>query len=148
MLPFKDVGNIGNSEFDYGLDFLEKTLKGSDFPCVSANVYIDDKDNDLTNDKNYFDPYLIIDKKVRDQDGEEHMIKVGVIGFVPPQIMNWDKAHLEGKVIGKDIVESAEKFVPWAYEYIQSLTSKGIILGKTDGCKSRSGESDLQARSI
>ncbi|MGM7634540.1 bifunctional 2',3'-cyclic-nucleotide 2'-phosphodiesterase/3'-nucleotidase [Bacillus sp. Hm123] len=107
-----DVGNIGNHEFNYGLDFLEKTLKGSDFPYVSANVYIDDKDNDPTNDKNYFDPYLIIDKKVKDQDGEEHTIKVGVIGFVPPQIMNWDKAHLEGKVIAKDIVESAEKFVP------------------------------------
>ncbi|PAQ13693.1 2',3'-cyclic-nucleotide 2'-phosphodiesterase [Bacillaceae bacterium SAOS 7] len=107
-----DVGNIGNHEFNYGLDFLEKTLKGSDFPYVNANVYIDDKDNDPTNDKNYFDPYLIIDKKVKDQDGEEHTIKVGVIGFAPPQIMNWDKAHLEGKVIAKDMVESAEKFVP------------------------------------
>ncbi|WP_413789105.1 bifunctional 2',3'-cyclic-nucleotide 2'-phosphodiesterase/3'-nucleotidase [Bacillus kandeliae] len=107
-----DVGNIGNHEFNYGLDFLEKTLKGSNFPYVNANVYIDDKDNNPNNDKNYFDPYLIIDKKVKDQDGEEHTIKVGVIGFAPPQIMNWDKAHLEGEVIAKDMVETAEKFVP------------------------------------
>ncbi|WP_238941933.1 bifunctional 2',3'-cyclic-nucleotide 2'-phosphodiesterase/3'-nucleotidase [Bacillus sp. REN10] len=107
-----DVGNIGNHEFNYGLDFLKKTLKGSEFPYVNANVYIDDQDNNPNNDQNYFDPYLIIDKKVKDQDGQEHTIKVGVIGFVPPQIMNWDKAHLEGKVIAKDMVESAKKFVP------------------------------------
>ncbi|WP_100332344.1 bifunctional 2',3'-cyclic-nucleotide 2'-phosphodiesterase/3'-nucleotidase [Bacillus xiapuensis] len=107
-----DAGNIGNHEFNYGLDFLGKTLKGAEFPYVNANVYKDDGDNNPDNDKNYFQPYLLLDKKVKDEDGEEHTIKVGVIGFVPPQIMNWDKAHLEGKVIAKDIVQSAKKFVP------------------------------------
>ena len=107
-----DAGNIGNHEFNYGLDFLSTSLKGSDFPYVNANVYVDDKDNNPDNDKNYFTPYLLIDKKVTDEDGEEHTVKVGVIGFVPPQIMNWDKANLEGKVIAKDIIESAKKFVP------------------------------------
>lgn len=27
-----DVGNIGNHEFNYGLDFLQKTLAGANFP--------------------------------------------------------------------------------------------------------------------
>jgi 2',3'-cyclic-nucleotide 2'-phosphodiesterase / 3'-nucleotidase len=107
-----DTGNIGNHEFNYGLDFLETSLKGSNFPYVNANVYVDDKDNDPTNDKNYFEPYQILDRTVVDADGEQHAIKVGVIGFVPPQIMQWDKANLEGKVIAKDIIETANKFVP------------------------------------
>jgi 2',3'-cyclic-nucleotide 2'-phosphodiesterase / 3'-nucleotidase len=107
-----DTGNIGNHEFNYGLDFLETSLKGSNFPYVNANVYVDDKDNDPTNDKNYFDPYQILDRTVVDADGEEHAIKVGVIGFVPPQIMQWDKGNLEGKVNAKDIIETANKFVP------------------------------------
>ena len=34
------------------------------------------------------------------------------MGFVPPQVMNWDKANLEGKVKAKDIVETAKKMVP------------------------------------
>ena len=38
--------------------------------------------------------------------------KIGVIGFVPPQVMNWDKANLEGKVKAKDIVKTANKLVP------------------------------------
>ncbi|NBI28541.1 bifunctional 2',3'-cyclic-nucleotide 2'-phosphodiesterase/3'-nucleotidase [Chengkuizengella marina] len=107
-----DAGNIGNHEFNYGLDFLDKTLAGSNFPYVNANVYIDDQDDDPTNDENYFTPYLILDREVIDEDGETHTLKVGVIGFTPPQIMNWDKKNLEGKVIAKDIVETAEKFVP------------------------------------
>ena len=64
------------------------------------------------NDQNYFKPYEILDRTVVDEDGEEHAIKVGVIGFVPPQIMQWDKGNLEGKVVAKDIVETAHKFVP------------------------------------
>ncbi|UTE77362.1 bifunctional 2',3'-cyclic-nucleotide 2'-phosphodiesterase/3'-nucleotidase [Rossellomorea sp. KS-H15a] len=107
-----DAGNIGNHEFNYGLDFLGTSLGGSNFPYVNANVYEDDQDGNPDNDKNYFKPYEILDRTVVDEDGEEHAIKVGVIGFVPPQIMQWDKANLEGNVIAKDIIETANKFVP------------------------------------
>jgi 2',3'-cyclic-nucleotide 2'-phosphodiesterase / 3'-nucleotidase len=107
-----DAANIGNHEFNYGLGFLGKSLKGSNFPYVNANVYKADGDSDPTNDENYFNPYTILDKEVVDEDGEKHNLKVGVIGFTPPQIMQWDKANLEGKVITKDIVETANKFIP------------------------------------
>ncbi|WP_445509062.1 bifunctional 2',3'-cyclic-nucleotide 2'-phosphodiesterase/3'-nucleotidase [Rossellomorea marisflavi] len=103
-----DAGNIGNHEFNYGLDFLKTSLSSSNFPYVNANVYVDDG----TGEKNYFKPYEILDREVVDEDGETHSIKVGVIGFVPPQIMQWDKANLEGKVVTKDIVETAEHFIP------------------------------------
>ncbi len=107
-----DAGNIGNHEFNYGLNFLRTSLGGARFPYVNANVYIDDQDDNPDNDQNYFTPYLILDKSFTDENGSEHPLKVGVIGFVPPQIMQWDKAHLEGKVVAKDIVETAKKFVP------------------------------------
>ncbi len=32
-----------------------------------------------------------LEKKVKDGAGNEHTVKVGLIGFVPPQIMNWGK---------------------------------------------------------
>lgn len=107
-----DAGNLGNHEFNYGLSFLETSLAGANFPYVNANIYKDDGDKDETNDVNLFTPYIILDKEVTDGAGAKHIIKVGVIGFVPPQIANWDKAHLEGKVKVKDIVKTAEKFVP------------------------------------
>lgn len=107
-----DAGNIGNHEFNFGLEFLERSLEGAAFPYVNANVYVDDHDNDPNNDVNYFTPYVILDRTFVDEAGEEVEMKVGVIGFVPPQIMQWDRSNLEGKVIAKDIVETAETFVP------------------------------------
>ena len=111
-----DAGNIGNHEFNYGLEFLDLSLEGAAFPYVNANVYIDDGDDDPSNDENAYTPYLILDKTVTDESGAAHELKVGVIGFVPPQIMQWDRSHLLGEVIAKDIVETAEKFVPQMLE--------------------------------
>ncbi|BAH42837.1 MULTISPECIES: bifunctional 2',3'-cyclic-nucleotide 2'-phosphodiesterase/3'-nucleotidase [Brevibacillus] len=107
-----DVANIGNHEFNFGLDFLGTSLKGAKFPYINANVYVDDKDKNPNNDKNMFTPYEILERTFKDENGKDVKLKVGVIGFVPPQIMQWDKANLEGKVIAKDIVETANKFVP------------------------------------
>ncbi|WP_428637379.1 metallophosphoesterase, partial [Shewanella sp.] len=107
-----DVGNIGNHEFNYGLDFLMKSLAGANFPYINANVYVDDGDNDPDNDQPYFQPYMIKATKVIDTDGNEQSLNIGYIGFVPPQVMTWDKENLEGKVIAKDIIASAEKYIP------------------------------------
>ncbi|MBI0061077.1 bifunctional 2',3'-cyclic-nucleotide 2'-phosphodiesterase/3'-nucleotidase [Gilliamella sp. M0320] len=100
------VGNIGNHEFNFGLDFLQKSQAGANFPYVNANVY------DAKTNKPFFRQYIILDKPVVDRDGKQHTIKIGYIGFVPPQIMQWDKLNLEGKVIVKDITQTAKELVP------------------------------------
>ncbi|WBA86444.1 bifunctional 2',3'-cyclic-nucleotide 2'-phosphodiesterase/3'-nucleotidase [Endozoicomonas sp. GU-1] len=101
-----DVGNIGNHEFNYGLDFLNEAINDARFPYISANVV------DAKTGKNLYQPYLIKSQQFKDSDGKLQTVKVGYIGFVPPQIMQWDRKHLEGKVVAHDIVESAKKFVP------------------------------------
>ncbi|PLR73665.1 MULTISPECIES: bifunctional 2',3'-cyclic-nucleotide 2'-phosphodiesterase/3'-nucleotidase [Bacillus] len=132
-----DAATVGNHEFNYGLDLLDESYDDAEFDLVNANVYHDDKDNNPDNDKNYFTPYKIMDKQVTDEDGETHTIKVGVIGFVPPQIMTWDKANLEGKVIVKDIVKSAETFVPKmkadGADIIVVLSHSGIDTAANEG---------------
>lgn len=106
------VGNIGNHEFNYGLEFLTRSLKGARFPYISSNVFHDDGDSDPTNDKPYFDQYLLVDRRLRAPDGSEHDIRLGFIGFVPPQIMQWDMANLRGRVVAHDIVDTARELVP------------------------------------
>ncbi|MFZ4833949.1 bifunctional 2',3'-cyclic-nucleotide 2'-phosphodiesterase/3'-nucleotidase [Rouxiella sp. Mn2063] len=100
------VGNIGNHEFNYGLDFLKKSISGAKFPYVNANV-IDSKTG-----KPMFTPFIITDNAVKDRDGKTHNLRIGYIGFVPPQIMMWDKANLQGKVTVDDITETAKKWIP------------------------------------
>jgi 2',3'-cyclic-nucleotide 2'-phosphodiesterase/3'-nucleotidase len=107
-----DAANIGNHEFNYGLDFLRRSLKGANFPYVNANIYVDDKDANTDQRKHAFTPYVLLDRKLVDAQGEIHAIKVGVIGFAPPQVMVWDKGHLDGKVIARDVLETAKKYVP------------------------------------
>ncbi len=107
-----DAGNIGNHEFNYGLEFLNRALQDANFPKMSANIFIEDGDGDPSNDKNYFDPYVILERELEATDGTKHQIKVGVIGFLPPQIMQWDKSNLEGQVNTRDIVETAKRFIP------------------------------------
>lgn len=109
-----DVGNIGNHEFNYGLEFLQKTLSGAAFPYINANVYCAELQcwNGIKQGEHLFTPYFIKDTLVTDSAGKQHNLKIGYIGFVPPQIMLWDKQHLSGKVSVAGIVETAQKLVP------------------------------------
>ncbi|MCR6853646.1 bifunctional 2',3'-cyclic-nucleotide 2'-phosphodiesterase/3'-nucleotidase [Paenibacillus jamilae] len=108
-----DVISLGNHEFNYGLDYLKEVTSKAKIPVINSNVYRDDHDGNDENDEHYFDrPYHILEKEVVDEAGQKQIVKIGVMGFVPPQIMNWDKANLEGQVKAKDIVQTAKKLVP------------------------------------
>ncbi|MCU5773640.1 bifunctional 2',3'-cyclic-nucleotide 2'-phosphodiesterase/3'-nucleotidase [Erwiniaceae bacterium BAC15a-03b] len=100
------VGNLGNHEFNYGLDYLHKAISGARFPYINANVI------DTKTGKPLFTPFLIVPVEVTDRDGKQHQLKIGYIGFVPPQILVWDKANLQGKVTVDDITATARKWVP------------------------------------
>ncbi len=108
-----EVGNIGNHEFNYGLNFLNKAINKANFPYINANVYCESDcwEGKKTGD-NLFTPFIIKKTPIIDVQGIERTINIGYIGFVPPQILQWDKQNLEGKVTVKGIVESAEKFIP------------------------------------
>ncbi|MDP9837884.1 2',3'-cyclic-nucleotide 2'-phosphodiesterase/3'-nucleotidase [Neorhizobium huautlense] len=107
-----DVGTMGNHEFNYGLDFLNKVLAGAGFPFVCANLTKGMLASDPKKDELMFKPYVIIEKQIRDGSGATSPIKVGFIGFVPPQIMTWDAKNLEGKAQTRDIVDAAKAWVP------------------------------------
>lgn len=106
-----DASTLGNHEFNYGLDFLLKSLAGAEFPVISANVSTKTGANP-TADTTLIRPYVILDRTVTDGAGESHDIRIGLIGFVPPQIMQWDRGHLEGNVEARDILATARAYVP------------------------------------
>lgn len=107
-----DCGTVGNHEFNYGLDFMFNTLAGANFPIVCANFTKGHLASDPKQDELHFKPYVILEKSIKDGAGQMSPIKVGFIGFVPPQIMVWDAKNLEGKGQTRDIVEAARSWVP------------------------------------
>jgi len=126
-----DCGTLGNHEFNYGLSFMDKVNSGANYPIVCANLV---NGTELAanprDDKLYMKPYIILDKKVTDGSGEEQTVRVGFIGFVPPQIMTWDSRHLVGNVMTRDIVETAKAWVPQMKEdgadIVIALSHSGI----------------------
>ncbi|TNF18741.1 MAG: bifunctional 2',3'-cyclic-nucleotide 2'-phosphodiesterase/3'-nucleotidase [Rhodobacteraceae bacterium] len=124
-----DASTLGNHEFNYGLSFLEKSLAGATFPVVCANI-AKSLGASPTEDDMLLPPYVILDHQVTDGAGESHPIRVGLIGFVPPQVMNWDRKHLEGNVQARDIVAAAKAWVPRMREegcdLVVALSHSGI----------------------
>ncbi|MGT2930250.1 bifunctional 2',3'-cyclic-nucleotide 2'-phosphodiesterase/3'-nucleotidase [Streptococcus dentasini] len=101
-----DAETLGNHEFNYGLDFLNRMVNTSDVPIVNANV------RDAHTNQYYYQPYIILNKVFTDTKGRQTTVKVGITGVLPRQILVWDKANLEGKVIVDDPVEAVKAIVP------------------------------------
>jgi 2',3'-cyclic-nucleotide 2'-phosphodiesterase/3'-nucleotidase len=126
-----ECSTLGNHEFNYGLPFMDKVLAGANFPFVCANLIRGTEvATNPRDDKLYLKPYVILDKKLKDGSGAEKPIRIGVIGFVPPQIMVWDAKNLEGNVKTRDIVEAAKAWVPQIREegadIVIALSHSGI----------------------
>jgi 2',3'-cyclic-nucleotide 2'-phosphodiesterase / 3'-nucleotidase len=121
-----DVGGIGNHEFNYGLPFLSQvthtpfdvagvdtgvTTKcaGPQFPQVLSNVF------STKTGKTLFPPYAIVNKSISiltpNNEVRQTTLKVGVLAFAPPQIVNWDKRWLDGKVEVKGVREVAPPII-------------------------------------
>lgn len=92
-----DVSLLGNHEFNYGKNFLEKSLSYRKTPIICANILGND-------DKPYFGtPYKIL------KCGQ---YKVAILGLTTQYIPHWEPAnHLDGlKFISA--VAAAKKFLP------------------------------------
>lgn len=106
-----DAATLGNHEFNFGLDWLSRTLAQARFPLTCANAIVragatPDQDGTL------LPPYLILTRRMRDAAGGWHSLRIGLLGLVPPQIMTWDHAHLSGRLTARDMVETARAWVP------------------------------------
>jgi 2',3'-cyclic-nucleotide 2'-phosphodiesterase/3'-nucleotidase len=119
-----DGGTAGNHEFNYGLRFLSQVTgtpmnvdggrtdrcAGPRFPLVLANVY------SARDGKPIFKPWTVVTKQIEayTADGSkiEVPLKVGIIGFTPPPILEWDQQKLAGKVTVSGVVEAARKYLP------------------------------------
>ncbi|PWW31841.1 2',3'-cyclic-nucleotide 2'-phosphodiesterase/3'-nucleotidase [Cytobacillus oceanisediminis] len=107
-----DAATVGNHEFNYGIDFMEESLRGANFPYINANIYVEDRNHFENDDLNYFNPYTILEKEVTDTAGEKHKLNIGVIGFITPIVAEWNKEYFRGNLKVKNIKETAEHFIP------------------------------------
>ncbi len=104
-----DAANLGNHEFNFGLDWLRRALEGAQFPFTCANIRIRagaEGDSDL------LPPYLVLPRMITGDDGAPYLIRVGVIGVVPPQVTTWDHSQLQGRVRSRDMIDAVAQTLP------------------------------------
>lgn len=92
-----DVFGVGNHDFNFGIPHLRKAEAEAKFPFVVSNIY------KAGTQEPFFKPFVI-----KDLGG----VKVGVIGFAPPGIVLWDKAHVGGKIEVVSLLAAAERWIP------------------------------------
>ncbi|PCC67794.1 2',3'-cyclic-nucleotide 2'-phosphodiesterase / 3'-nucleotidase [Nannocystis exedens] len=115
-----DVGGIGNHEFNYGLPFLSQVthtpfevagldLAGMDacagpaFPQLSSNVF------SVSSEATLFPATALLSRTITavgpDEAPIESTLTIGFVDITPPQILNWDKKWLDGKVYTAGVQE-------------------------------------------
>ena len=124
-----DAGTLGNHEFDYGLGFLNSALAQVAFPMISANV-LERCGQDAGQYQPLLPPFILLDRQIVCTDGTSHPIKVGVIGFAPPQLVDWNRIVLQQQIATRGIIEAAQYFVPLmraaGADIIVALSHSGI----------------------
>lgn len=91
-----DVAALGNHEFNYGQETLNRWIGQLNFPVVSANIRKSDGSE-------AFRPYVI-----KDVNG----VKVGILGLTTPAIPNWEKPENIAGLRFDNPVETAKRYVP------------------------------------
>ena len=106
-----DAAGLGNHEFNFGLEWLHTTLADASFPVTCANA-LTEKAARAEDDKALFPPFLMLERRLRDNHGNFHDLRIGVLGLVPPQITTWDHFHLKDRLFARDMLECARVWLP------------------------------------
>ena len=118
-----DAATLGNHEFSHGLPFLHRALQDVRFPVVSANIFTEP-------DHQPFAPPFTILTRHLELDGHRYPLRIGVIGFAPPQLVKWDHQHVAGRITTEDIVTAAQRTLPLlraaGVDLVVALSHSGI----------------------
>lgn len=124
-----DAGTLGNHEFDYGLGFLNTALAQIAFPMTSANILVQ-RGQGPGQDHPFLPPFILLDRQIICPDGSIHPIRVGVIGFAPPQLVDWNRIILQQQIATRPIIDAAQHYIPLmraaGADIIVALSHSGI----------------------
>jgi 2',3'-cyclic-nucleotide 2'-phosphodiesterase/3'-nucleotidase len=97
-----DAQVVGNHEYNYGLDLLRKYTEDAGHPVLGANVVT------AGTDQPYHQPFTLERRQLPGQKP----ITVGILGLTTPGSAIWDRGNVEGRVEFRDMVATAQKWVP------------------------------------
>ena len=91
-----DAATPGNHEFNWGVPFMLRALRGASFPYVSGNIY------SLPQDTLAFPAYTIV---------QRGGVRVGITGFTTPGVMLWDREIVRSRARVGRINQTAARVI-------------------------------------
>ncbi|SDE29376.1 2',3'-cyclic-nucleotide 2'-phosphodiesterase / 3'-nucleotidase [Paracoccus isoporae] len=108
-----DAACLGNHDFTYGIAHLRRVLRDARYQLTLANA-------GLTDGAPLWSDTVMLRRRMRDAQGADHMLRIGVFGVLPPQTTEWEPGlarHLQTE----DVVRAAGRAV-------SSLRARGADL--------------------
>ncbi|SKC81093.1 5'-nucleotidase C-terminal domain-containing protein [Maledivibacter halophilus] len=109
---------VGNHEFDWGVEYIEKWAKDGEFDFLAANIYDTETDEPV----DWAKPYLIVEK------GE---IKVAFVGLAHPDTVTLTKAENVDGLEFRDPVTAAQTWVDYLEEGKAEEGTPDVIVALT-----------------
>ncbi|HEV2132399.1 MAG TPA: 5'-nucleotidase C-terminal domain-containing protein [Longimicrobiaceae bacterium] len=95
-----DAVALGNHEFNFGIEQLDRAVSTAEFPFLSANIFRHGTQ------EHAYRPSVMLEREI---DGRT--LRIGVTAATPPGVHVWDRDHVEGRLEFRDIVESIRPVV-------------------------------------
>lgn len=132
-----DAVAVGNHEFSHGLDFFSNALAPANFPMICSNFVFSGLDFIL--------PHVVLTRQLRDDHGDLHQIKVGVLALLPRQTLVWEARHLTGMASAVPIYTAAQETA----QHLRALGADIVVAlahsGYETGCDPQHDESCAHA---
>lgn len=95
-----DAAAVGNHEFNYGLDVLERVRRQARFPWLSANIFHTGTDTPA------FAPFVMVERRLR-----AGTVRVALVGATTPGVAIWDRDHVRGRLAFRSVVDGVGRAV-------------------------------------
>jgi 2',3'-cyclic-nucleotide 2'-phosphodiesterase/3'-nucleotidase len=95
-----DAVAVGNHEFSNGINFFQAAVKDAEFPLVCSNFAFQGLDQIL--------PHTLLTRRMRDEQGGAHDLKIGVLALLPRQTLVWEQRHLAGIAQAVPMMQAAK----------------------------------------
>lgn len=93
-----DAIGLGNHDFGFGLDVLERVITQAPCPVICSNL-------NHVNDRQPWLRSVVLTRSV----AQEETIRIGVFSVLPPQTTMWEAHHLKDTFIAEDILTAARR---------------------------------------
>ncbi len=127
-----DAATLGNHEFSNGLPLLRRALGQARFPFAATNL---DR-NSASGRRPFLPRHLLLQRDFADQHGRLHRLRIGILGFLPPQTALWERRHMAGKLTARGILETARIALPRlrraGADLVIALSHSGLGLDQGD----------------